>query len=206
MPQQPCFAARKNKFSSKQPKLTFKATIEDIRGTYEDAQRRGRLQSPSVPQLQQNGSSAANWDPYAIPSNKLEAALLNDEKLKAMHSQLKKVTQRVPSAAEWNEKTQAKSLTPADLRTILQIALGTTPDQQPRLLLDSDTSPIIALGLTFLQYADRLDSQTRTFSRGVLVARLIGFSVMRVYEAITREDNEKVSEACILRIELTRPR
>lgn len=91
-------------------------------------------------------------------------------------------------------QTQAKSLTPTDISTILQTAFATVPDQ-PRLLLDNDTSPILAVGLTFLNYADHLDGQTRIFSRAVQVARLIGFSVMRVYEALGIRDNQKVSVA-----------
>ena len=198
IPENDRFTIRKSEPSSKRLKqASAKVTIEDIQGAYEDARRQGTLQSPYVPQLRQNTSSTAHWDPYIIPANRLNDALLDEDKLKSLHSEIRKVTRRVPLAAKWMVQTQAKSLTPADIRTIIQTAFGTVP-RQPRLLLDNDISTILAIGSTLLHYADHLDAQKRIFPRGVLVTRLIGFSVMRVYEALAPEDNEKVSVAYIL--------
>lgn len=206
VPQDDPSTIRNNEPLSKRPKrASAKVTIEEIQGAYKSARKQGTLKSLFVPQLQQTTSSTAHWDPYMIPANKLDDALLDEGKLKGLRLELKRVSGRVPSAAEWMTQTQAKSLTPADIHTILQIAFGAV-QSQPRRLLDNGTSPVLAIGSIFLNYADHLDTQARTLSRSVLVARLIGFSVMRVYEALGPEDNMKVSIACTLRTKADRDR
>jgi hypothetical protein len=132
------------------------------------------------------------WDPYIIPESKVHLALLDEEKLESLRSDIKTITRRIPLATKWTSVTQARGLTPADLRTVIQTAIGSLP-AQPRLLLDNNVSPILAIGSIFLRHADGMELQQREILRGTLLARLIGFSVMRVYEATAQEDSGKVS-------------
>ena len=180
--------------AKRQKRASTNVTIQEVQCAYEKARRDGRLQSPFVPRSgPDNTSSTERWDPYIIPASKLHLALLDENKLEILRSDIKDVTRRIPLAAKWMSETQAKRLTPADLRTAIQTAVGNL-SAQPRLLLDNNVSPILAIGSIFLRHADGMEVQQRKIlPRGTLLARLIGFSVMRVYEATAQEDSEKVS-------------
>jgi hypothetical protein len=170
-------------------------TLKEVQDAYEKARRDGKLQSPFVPRSEEVSSSLC-WNPYILPTRTISLALLDEEKLDDLRKKIKSITQRVPLATQWIPKTQEKALTPGHLRTIIRIACGSST-AEPRVLVDGKVSPILVIASSFLHHADRLEAG-KMVQRGVAVARLIGYSIMRVYEAVEGEDGAKVSNICII--------
>jgi len=181
---------------SKRPKLEdhIKA-LEKVRASYADAKRDSKIQSSWMPKLESESEDQhiKKWDPYVLQKRHLNGALLKKDKLDNILRRVQLALKRVPTAEEWETQTKISQLLPADICDILRSTFGRPVSKKRQTTVPANIPLIFRLSVAFYQHADNLDNNKILNYRAALIARLIGFALMRVHEVASSASPSEVS-------------
>ncbi|PVH68423.1 hypothetical protein DL98DRAFT_522768 [Cadophora sp. DSE1049] len=152
--------------------------IETVQDSYRAAIRDGRLKYDRGPQLASEGPV---WDPYILPTTLVRRAELNKDRVEEITQKVESTIRIVPKAVEWTAKTQEYSLTPEDVKEILQKAFvcqESSPKPQPEQ--NDKLPPILEVAAKALRRARELEDKRGTSRRGVAVLRMVAYASMEV--------------------------
>jgi len=180
-------------------------SIEDVRKSYERAKDAGQLQSSSLPQLETELADTPRterWNPYILTKWLLRHALLDDEKLENLRNQFKWIKQKVPKATQWTAETEKRGLTPTDLYELLRTAFtsGTACTRSSnnearsrQSTANSEMPYILRIAATLIHHANRFEALPTSSQRTTAIARIVGYALMRVSEAVGEVTTTQVS-------------
>ncbi|CZR52111.1 uncharacterized protein PAC_01988 [Phialocephala subalpina] len=156
--------------------------IKAVQDSYRAAIRDGRLKYDREPQLASDGPV---WDPYILPAASVCRAVLNKDKVEKITQRVESTIRIVPKAVEWTAKTQEYSLTPEDVKEILQNAFvhqKSSPKPQPEQ--NDKLPPILEVAAKALRRAKELERGTSrrevAVLRGVAILRMVAYASMEV--------------------------
>ena len=164
-------------------------SIRQVQTSYAEALESGALLSKFVPR-QQSAKDPPNmcYDPYRLASGVLSTALLDAKNLSKLKRLRQYITEVVPNATEWEKRANQFGFTPGNMREILQIACGRLEahPKQPAACGDPDGNMphILAIAEQFLSRADTLREKNIISGQAEAIARLVGYSLMRVCEVV----------------------
>lgn len=152
--------------------------IETVQDSYRAAIRDGRLKYDREPHLASDGPV---WDPYILSTTLVRRAKLDKDRVEEITQRVESTVQIVPKAVEWTAKTQEYSLTPEDVKEILQKAFvrqESSPKPQPEQ--NDKLPPILEVAAKALRRARELEDKHGTSRRGVAVLRMVAYASMEV--------------------------
>lgn len=152
--------------------------IETVQDSYRTAIQDGRLKYDREPQLALNGPV---WDPYILPTTLVRRAKLNKDKVEEITQRVESTIRIVPKAVDWTARIQEYSLTPEDVKEILQKAFvcqKSSPKPQPEQ--DDILPPILEAAAKALRRARDLEDKHGTSRREVAVLRMVAYASMEV--------------------------
>jgi hypothetical protein len=199
----PSSKAADSKFSSN-PDIQFqiwkphKLSLQDVHKAYKRAKKEGRIMSSELPRLQaaslMEPGSITPWDPYVVEKKHLHHALLDEKKLEEVRKQLAEVVNIVPEGAQWAVATTKSSLAPHDLRTILSAGFGrnTEASMLPQTS-DIDMPYIPKMATILFRRSESSKQKQLTNKRVSTLTRIVGFALMRVFEATQQVTSAQVS-------------
>ncbi|KAH8797817.1 hypothetical protein F5884DRAFT_147134 [Xylogone sp. PMI_703] len=183
---------------SKRLKLDHVKALEKVQASYAEAKKASKIKSPWMPkvELESNHQQIQQWDPYVLQKQHLTVAVLKSDKLDNILNNVQQTVKRVPTAKDWETQTQTSQLRPADICNILRVTFGcsaASKSQYQQSTLPIDTPYILRLSAAFCRHADDLDDDKIVNQRAALIARLIGFALMRVHEVASSTPPSEVN-------------
>lgn len=152
--------------------------IETVRDSYCAAIEDGQLKYRSMPKLD---SDSPVWNPYILSPAIIRHAVLDKDRVNKITQRIQSTTLIVPKAVEWTARTREYSLTPANVKGILQKAFvghESSPKPQPEQI--DEPLPILEIAAKALCRAKELEHERGTYRREVAILRMVAYASMEV--------------------------